>query len=408
MKNNNTIHIILLSISGVVVSVLSYAYHPIMMGYLTLEEFWIFESLLSLLNLITVITLSISLFLVKELAKDINGRKTKPMISISIKWLNFFGILLFILFLLFSPFIRSFLQIKELNLIILTWTIIPLTFVWLYQWAFLQWKKEFTLISYTNPINPIAKVVLWFLMVYFWLNIYWALGGVIAGILVYIWIRYFIVENKLKQYSIQINERLVKQQILSSFLSQKKQILQYLFTSVLIALFMNIDILIVKNMFDGETAGYYAAVSVLAKFLVFLGLSIETVYYPQLVKEKVFPKLQILKISAYYIVLTLSSLVFFWLFGDIVLRLFKDGLQQYLPLIYPLLIYCGLLAYLSIIVKTLIAFEHYTINYLLGGLIVLLIIALYSFQSSPLLVTQIFALFGVGGLLLGISQVMRR
>ena len=67
---------------------------------------------------------------------------------------------------------------------------------------------------------------------------------------------------------------------------------------------MNIDILIVKNMFDGETAGYYAAISVLAKFLVFLGLSIETVYYPQLVKEATLPVKQLVKISVYYIAMT--------------------------------------------------------------------------------------------------------
>lgn len=171
---------------------------------------------------------------------------------------------------------------------------------------------------------------------------------------------------------------------------------------------MNIDILIVKNMFDGETAGYYAAISVLAKFLVFLGLSIETVYYPQLVKETVLPKMQLLKISGYYAVMTIWALVFFMLFGDIILRLFKDGLQDYIGLVYPLLIYCGLLGYLSIIVKTLIAFERYTINYLLGILIVGLVVCLYSLWNTPVMITQIFALFGLLGLGLGLSQVWRR
>jgi len=74
---------------------------------------------------------------------------------------------------------------------------------------------------------------------------------------------------------------------------------------------MNIDILIVKNIFDGEIVGYYAAISVIAKFLVFLGLSIETVYYPKLVKEKIFPYKQVLGISIYYIVLTICAIVFF-------------------------------------------------------------------------------------------------
>jgi O-antigen/teichoic acid export membrane protein len=83
-----------------------------------------------------------------------------------------------------------------------------------------------------------------------------------------------------------------------TFLFKNISNLKYFFiASIILTLFQNIDILIVKSLFDSETTGYYAAISVLAKFLIFLGLSIETVYYPQLVKESSLPTLQLLRIS---------------------------------------------------------------------------------------------------------------
>ena len=382
---------------------LNYLYQYLMIQKLNIVQYADLSSLLSLINIVWTITLGLTLYVVKEFSKDSINLTSKVIV-----YKNLFikiGSFLFFFLLLFSPLISLYLNIQIYLLIISLFSIFLFS-ISIYQWAFFQSTGRFIYTSLWQILNPLIRIIAAIALISIWTGVYWAIWGFIVSQIGLFTLWYYLVKKHSHDYNIKGKES--QKQILSSFLSQKKQILQYLFTSVLIALLMNIDILIVKNMFDAETAGYYAAVSVLAKFLVFLWLSIETVYYPQLVKETVFPKLQILKISSYYILLTLWSLVFFWLFGEIVLRLFKDGLEQYLSLIYPLLIYCGLLAYLSIIVKTLIAFEHYMINYLLGVLIVLLIIALYSFQNSPLLVTQIFALFGGGGLLLGMSQVVRR
>ncbi len=143
-------------------------------------------------------------------------------------------------------------------------------------------------------------------------------------------------------------------------------------------------------MFGWETAGYYAAVSILAKFLVFLWLSIETVYYPQLVKWKIFPTQQILKISMYYIAMLVGALWFFHIFWEAVLRLFKDWLEEYIGVIFPLLVYCGLLGYISIIVKTLIAFEKYVVNYILSIVIIGIIVYIYVFADDIYGLTYIF------------------
>ena len=88
-----------------------------------------------------------------------------------------------------------------------------------------------------------------------------------------------------------------KQLFLRDIVKQKKQILHYVLFAFITGILTNIDILVAKSVFDGATAGTYAALSVMAKFLLFLGISIETVYYPQLVGEEKYDSIKILKIG---------------------------------------------------------------------------------------------------------------
>jgi len=162
----------------------------------------------------------------------------------------------------------------------------------------------------------------WLVSLWFW--IYWAIWGFLVSqaLFICIWYRYMRKYIPYKKISYTNSK---------TFLFKNIHNLKYFFiASIILTIFQNIDILIVKNMFDWETAGYYAAVSVVAKFLVFLWLSIETVYYPQLVKWKTFPTKQILKISVYYILMLLGALWFFYIFWEIILRLFKWWLEEYI------------------------------------------------------------------------------
>jgi hypothetical protein len=54
---------------------------------------------------------------------------------------------------------------------------------------------------------------------------------------------------------------------------------------------MNADILFAKNIFDPNLAGIYAGIAIVSKFLIYLLLSIETVYYSQIMElsKKVVP-----------------------------------------------------------------------------------------------------------------------
>ena len=384
-KNKNIFSLVLLFLSTFWVGILSYAYHPIMIKYLTLEEFWEFESLLAVINLATIITLSISLFLVKEFAKDSSWKKTKGIINIAFNKLTIVWIIIFILYLLFSPLLQKFLYIESFWVIFLTGLMIPLTFSGLYQGAFLQWKKEFKIISYTNLINPIVKLVIGFILVLFWFKVYGAIWGFIIWVLVYLLARFFIVKNKSKKYiSEDVDEKNLEQEIIADFKSQKKQIFQFFLSSIILAILMNIDILFAKHFFEPEIAGTYAWISIIAKFLVFVWMSIETVYYPVLTTEKNIDKKKIFLLSSLYFIMTLWALWFFYLFWEKILYIFKPWFEQYLDLLYLIIIYCWALSLLNFIVKILIAFNKYILNYILIFLLFICIILLYKFTNNSM------------------------
>ena len=402
-KQKNIKSVIFVSWATLISWLLSYLYHPVAIRFLSIEDFGIFESLLSLLNIFLVMIIALGLFYTKEVSKkidDINYAKSYRTNSLKIAtklwlWVS-------VLLIIWTPIFSYYLNVPFYYFFPLCLTII-FSFYAVTNNAFFQWLEKFRFIAWVISTWSVFRLSIWFLLLYTWFGIFWAIWWVIISqiLMFYIWNIY------LKYFFKSIEEKEVRQiEIITSFLSKRKQIIQYLFTSIIIALLMNIDILIVKNMFGWETAGYYAAVSVVAKFLVFLWLSIETVYYPQLVKWKTFPTKQILKISMYYILMLLGALGFFYIFWEMILRLFKWWLEEYIWVIFPLLIYCGLLWYISIIVKTLIAFEKYVVNYILSIVVVAIVVCIYAFATDIYSLAYIFMLWSIVALLSTLTSLL--
>ena len=77
----------------------------------------------------------------------------------------------------------------------------------------------------------------------------------------------------------------MRQEIQSDLKRELPNLGQFLVLSVLLAILTNMDIVLAPAFFDKETAGIYAGVSVLAKFMMFVIGAIDTVYYPRLSGE---------------------------------------------------------------------------------------------------------------------------
>jgi cytochrome c oxidase subunit IV len=146
--------------------------------------------------------------------------------------------------------------------------------------------------------------------------------------------------------------------ILSHLRTQSSSILSFFAAVVLLALWMNIDVILVQHLFHSQsnTAGIYAGISVVAKFVIFLGGAIETVYFPRIMEvERI--KLPYHVVRNPFLLLTLMGIVAVAgtrFLGGRVLYLFKPGFETYNTRFMLLVIFCRMYSYLSLATKILV------------------------------------------------------
>lgn len=132
---------------------------------------------------------------------------------------------------------------------------------------------------------------------------------------------------------------------------------------------MNADILFAKHFYSPEAAGIYAGVAVLAKFLIFFLLSIETVYYGQIMEHTKMnlPKKLIFEPIIIIVVSTLVSLFGAYFVSGYLLTFLKAELAGQESLFLLLIVYSALLAVVSFASKVLIGWEERGVSRILGG-----------------------------------------
>jgi hypothetical protein len=158
MTKNNYINILLISWSWIIGGLINYAYHPIMLNYLTIEEFGVFWSLLWMFNILWILTIWLVLFLNKEVSKNIDDTwKIKSIFYESTKILFIISIFVYCTFLLFSNIIWEFLNIKDSLLIYIVWISIILWFLGVSENAVLRWLKKFEYLSIISVLAPILN-----------------------------------------------------------------------------------------------------------------------------------------------------------------------------------------------------------------------------------------------------------
>lgn len=384
MKNKNIYSTIIIWFSTLLAWVLSYLYHPVMVRYLDIKEFAEFESLLWVINLFTVFVSAIALFFVKEFSR-MNDENSEVALAKFLKKIWFiFWILFFLVYIVFSPFIYIFLKIENYFIVLFIWVTLFIAVLSIYPGVVFQSKTRFSVISVFNILWPILRLLFWIIFIFLWFKVFWVIWWFIISQIILLFVGDYLVNRIL-----QINKKMdkntylsIKNKIKKHFFKQKHQIFHFTLSSILLAVFMYIDILFAKHFFSAEIAWIYSWISVIAKFLVTIGMSIETVYYPPIVSENKIDKKKFSLLSLLYVLMTIWAIWFFYLFWEKILHLFKPWFEEYLNLLYLIIIYCWILSLLNFLVKILIAFEKYFINYIILAVTGIFIWILYLFVDN--------------------------
>ncbi len=382
MKNNIK-NILLISWSGVIAWFLNYIYHPIMLQYLTIEEFWIFWSLVWIFNLLGIITTGIILYLNKEVSqniKDIN--RVKSIYLKYLKKLGLWSIILYLMFILSSSIISNFLHINDKNIINLIWISIIGFFLWSVIHSVLRGLKKFDFLGIYSVLFPLIKLIIGIFLMALGLKLYGAIFGFIFGLFITVLIGLYYFHKLFKKIPKHTNANI----IVPNIKEKRKEILNFFIMSSLFWILMNIDIILIKNIFDERTAGIYAWVAILWKFLIFLLLSIETVYYWQIMEytHKKVPFHLIKNPLILIIITSISAIIINYFIWWFILKILKDELANYTYIYILSLIYYWLLALISFYTKILVWWGKYYINYIMWLLTLALIILIYTFWKSSL------------------------
>lgn len=180
--------------------------------------------------------------------------------------------------------------------------------------------------------------------------------------------------------------KIKKVSLWKDFVLQKKEIFHFVVVSFFFAFFFNIDIIIAKNLFPADLVWVYAGVSVLGKFLVFLLLSIETVYYSEIMSHKK-SEIEIHHIRNPLIgilLCSLSAIIINYYIGDFLLGILKSELKGNLTIYLLLLVYYSLLVFISFFSKILVWWKNYIGNYFLWMMSVILLISIYTWENASL------------------------
>jgi O-antigen/teichoic acid export membrane protein len=132
---------------------------------------------------------------------------------------------------------------------------------------------------------------------------------------------------------------------------------------------INADIFIVQHLFVGTLAGDYAAISVLSKFLLFLGTALESVYYPQLASKNIstVSRIQLRNYLILIATLIIVALVGAYFAGMYILYFYKNHLVAYHSMLMKLIVVSGGLFICTSFIKLFVAWRRqYMVSLLLS------------------------------------------
>lgn len=372
-RYGNYYFVALMGIATVISWWINYLYHPLMVRFLTESDFALFESLMSLLNVVVVVFSGFALYITQQLSihKDDNSYREWLVYRWTRRLAYGSGVMIMLLILL-SPWIASYLHLDSIGPVILVALSLLAGGVGIVYGALLQSQHQFEYLSINTVVSAIMRVIVGVVLVYYGFGLYGAVIGVVLSGLISVAISRWMTQRlQLKSTDVHQDE------IVSSLKTNRYQIVLFCMAMFAILGMSNLDIMMVQHHFK-EQAASYIALSVVAKFLIFLGTALESVYYPQLSRQLLWK--HTFAPFRNYMILQLfligSAIVWSWLVWSYILDLFKPWLGQEIFFFERLLIVFGMVLLYTTVLKLFVAWKKMTLVWIAVCLAAVLLLLL--------------------------------
>ncbi len=328
----------LLSGSSITAGLLGYGFHILIGRSLSVSEYAVFSAVIALSvilvspvnGIILIITRKISIIAVSssfiEILK-VYKRIIKNLVLISI--------FIFILGYIFFQPIYSYINFESVNQYYLTMLIAFVNAVAMINLSIIHGLQQFKSFSALTILFPLLKIIFALALLLLGLRLNGALLGVlVASFLICIIGYILIVSTSIKSDY-------------SDYQTEKTNYIPVFIASICLIALTQMDVVIVKKLFNSNEAGLFAAVATLGKSLLYVSGGVITVAYPIIARMHAVNQSSrdLLIISFFLISMTcIVGVLFFKFFGEFVVTTlfgisYKEGgdlLWQYALAITPM------------------------------------------------------------------------
>jgi O-antigen/teichoic acid export membrane protein len=261
-------------------------YHLFMVRFLSTVDYGQLNTLIALFMLVSVpgstVQTTVTKFVSSFQAQN-RFSQMKKLLRHLLILMAIVGLSLFLLIILGSRFLSSFLQISSYKLIILFGIGLFFAMVVPIPWGGLQGLQKFGLMTFSLIVNGGLKFGLGGLFVFLGLGVIGAMGAFTICYLVTVLLSLIILAISLSREKSESRHEQDIEKPDSSYISEVYQ--YFLPVGITLLCFMsltNIDLILVKHFFTPTEAGYYSIAQVMGRIILFLPIPIVTVMFPKL------------------------------------------------------------------------------------------------------------------------------
>lgn len=351
---------IVVTVGLVAGSFFSYLLRVMLGRALTVEEYGVFNALLSLSVILSVFNNSFMTSITKLVA-ELKGKERFDLLTGLFAKINIglliFGGVLFLGILFFEKTIASFFRIDDIFLIRVFGVFIAVSFAVFVPRGYLQGLLRFNAFSFVVFITNFLRFLIPMTFVYLGFSVRGVFGGMILAVALSYFIAVLILRKNFTGY--------VKEPLAPYY----RKLLTFgavaIFVRAGMNMLNNVDIMLVKHFFEANTAGVYSGVVTLGKILLFGAGTVAVVMFPLISEsyskgENYFSKLKPLLYLQFFA--AALGVAVFWLFPQfITLVMFGEKFLPSVPYVPSFAVFMGLYIMVNFLVMFFLAVEKYAV-----------------------------------------------
>lgn len=372
-------------------SFFSYLFNMLAGRFLGPEKYGEFTALLSVMMILSVAggaIMTVTMKYSSELIAKKYFHALNKLYKKFTKYTAIFAIFLITFTLIFVKPIGAFFSINDVVPICITLTSFFFGFLLVVNRGVLQGGQKFFDVTISTTLEMLLKLLIGVILIKIGLGVSGAMLGMILATAIIYFVSLLPLNKLLKTRDDNKAEE---------FDFERKEIVAYtipaLISSTFLMVALNMDIILVKHYFDPETAGIYAAVSTIAKIILYATGPIVSVMFPMISEKKTTGdkhyKLLLLSFLLTFVGGLIILVAYFVAPGSIIRLLYGASFTSYYSYLPQVGIFILLYSLVNIMANYYLVLKSYTFLYFFAFVVGLQLVLINSFHGSLVVVVKI-------------------